>query len=658
MIKRIFLPLALLFFTTTLFAKVELPACFTDDMVLQQKTLVNLWGKATPGANVIIGTSWNKKEYTARADASGKWQVKVTTPSYGGPYNVTFNDGEKLQLNNVLIGEVWVCSGQSNMEMTPTAMYGDVLNYEQERAKADYPQIRMLKIENITRIEPQTEVKTRGNWQICSPQTFLKFSAVAYFFARDIYQHTHIPIGIINTTWGGTIAEAWTSGDALKTMPAFAPAVTAMENSPAEQEVLAHYNAELKAWLALIDKKDPSYTNGKLPWTGSRFDDDQWKTIKVPGYWEKNGMPNFDGIVGFRKMINVPAAWAGKELVINLGTIDDMDVTWFNGVEVGHNELYNAGRVYTIPGKLVKVGENLVAVRVFDTGGDGGINAAEVTLAPVGKPAEALNLGGEWKYNIINKLSDMPPMPYRADGPNRPTVLYNAMVNPIINYTIKGAIWYQGESNADRAYQYRTLFPLLINNWRGKWGQGNFPFYFVQLAAFMPKDKMPVESAWAELREAQLMTLKQPNTGMAVTIDIGDAANIHPANKQEVGRRLALIARAKNYGEKVTYSGPVYSSAKVKGNAMELTFSNATGLKAKGDKPTGFAIAGADKKFYWADARIEGNKVIVSSADVAAPVAVRYGWANNPDCNLYNADDLPASPFRTDDWQGITFGKK
>ncbi|MBE9586890.1 9-O-acetylesterase [Mucilaginibacter sp. JRF] len=627
-------------------------------MVLQQKTNVNLWGMASADKNVVITTSWNKKSYTIKADAAGNWKTKVATPTYGGPYTITFNDGEQTELKDVLIGEVWVCSGQSNMEMTPTAMYGDIVNFPQEKAAANFPQIRMLKIENATNIKQQTEFTTRGDWQICTPETFPKFSAVAYFFARNLYESKHIPIGIINTTWGGTIAEAWTSGDALKQMPAFAPKVEAMESSPTEKELLARYENELHQWIGLIDKKDPSYANGKLPWIESGYSDAAWKTIKVPGFWEKNGMPDFDGIVGFRKVINVPAAWAGKDLVINLGALDDMDVTWFNGVEVGHNEIYFANREYTIPGKLVKAGENVIAVRVFDTGGNGGFDEKPVNIAPVGKPGEAINLAGDWKYNIINKMTDMPPMPYRPDGPNRPTVLYNAMVNPIINYTIKGAIWYQGESNADRAYQYRTLFPLMINNWRNKWGQGNFPFYFVQLAAYMPKDKAPVESAWAELREAQLLTLKQPNTGMAVTIDIGDGGNIHPANKQDVGRRLALIARAKTYGEKVNYSGPVYTSAKANGNAMELTFSNAAGLKAKGDKPTGFAIAGADKKFYWADAKIEGNKVIVSSAEVTAPVAVRYGWGNNPDCNLYNADDLPASPFRTDDWQGITFGKE
>ncbi|MCC8409369.1 9-O-acetylesterase [Mucilaginibacter sp. UR6-1] len=656
--NKLIIALALLFPAIVCQAKVVLPGCFTDDMVLQQKSNVNLWGKANVGKNLVITTSWNKKSYTIKPDAGGNWTAKIATPAYGGPYTITFNDGEQTELKNILIGEVWVCSGQSNMEMTPTAMYGDILNFQQEKAAANYPQIRMLKIENVTNIKPQTELKTRGAWQICTPESFPKFSTVAYFFARNLYESKHIPIGIINTTWGGTIAEAWTSGDALKQMPAFQKPVADMENSPDEKELLARYEGELKQWMGLIDKKDPSYSNGKLPWIENAYNDAAWKTIKVPGFWETAGLPNFDGVIGFRKVINVPAAWAGKDLVLNLGALDDIDVTWFNGTEVGHNEVFYANRSYTIPGKLVKAGPNVIAVRIFDTGGNGGFDNKPVSIAPVGDVAAAIDLAGEWKYNIINKMSDMPPMPYRPDGPNRPTVLYNAMVSPIINYTIKGAIWYQGESNADRAYQYRTLFPLMINNWRAKWGQGNFPFYFVQLAAFMPKDNAPVESAWAELREAQLMTLKQPNTGMAVTIDIGDAANIHPANKQEVGRRLALIARAKNYGEKITYAGPAYTSVKANGKTMELTFSNAVGLKVKGDKPTGFAIAGADKKFYWADAKLQGNKVIVSSAQVTAPVAVRYGWGNNPDCNLYNADDLPASPFRTDDWQGITFGKE
>ncbi|RYY33460.1 MAG: 9-O-acetylesterase [Sphingobacteriaceae bacterium] len=627
-------------------------------MVLQQKTQANLWGSALAGKTVTITTSWNRKSYKVTAAANGEWKVKVATPSYGGPYTITFNDGETITLNDVLIGEVWICSGQSNMEMTPTGMYGDISNLREEVDAANYPQIRMLKVENTLSMQPLTELKTRGGWRLCSPEAVSSFSAVAYFFARDLYKQYHIPIGLINTTWGGTVAEAWTSGQSLKKMPAFAPEVTAMENGLTQEQLNTRFEKDFTGWIDEVAKKDPSYSNGKSAWIDPAFNDADWKQMKVPAFWETvQGLNTFDGVIALRKKFTVPAAWAGKNLVLNLGPIDDIDLTWVNGVEVGHTEIFYAKRTYTIPGKLVKAGENVIAIRVIDTGGGGGLYEGPLTVSLAAGGDEPIGLNGSWSYNVINKINEIPGMPYKPDGPNRPTVLYNAMVNPIINYTIKGVIWYQGESNAGKAYQYRELFPLLINDWRTKWVQGAFPFYFVQLANFMPKDKEPVESEWAELREAQLKTLSVPNTGMAVTIDIGDGGNIHPANKQDVGRRLALIARAKTYGEKLEYAGPVYQSSKVKGNAVEVAFTSAKGLNAKGGKPTGFAIAGTDKKFYWADAKIEGNKVIVSSEQVPQPVAVRYGWANNPDCNLYNEAALPASPFRTDDWQGVTFSK-
>ncbi len=644
--------------TTISVAKVTLPACFTDNMVLQQKANVGLWGTAKPATKLTVSPSWGKKKYTVETDKNGSWTLKIGTPAFGGPYTITFDDGEATTLNNVLIGEVWVCSGQSNMEMTPTGMYGDIVNLPEETAAANYPAIRMLKIENRTALQPQKDVVTRGAWQACTPETFKQFSAVAYFFARELQKDLHVPIGIINTTWGGTIADAWTSGDALKSMPAFTAKVKEMEVGPTQEQQNTQYQKDIQQWINTLSSKDPLYANGKLPWLDNSFNDKSWKTLQMPGFWEKQGLPNFDGAVALRKVINVPAAWAGKDLVLNIRAIDDFDMTWFNGNEIGHKEVFFDQRTYTVPGALVKAGPNVIAIRVVDTGGDGGIAAGDMNLALSGNASEKIDIAGDWKYMVLNKLAELPNLPQQPTGPNRPTVLYNAMVNPIINYTIKGVIWYQGESNADRAYQYRTLFPLMISNWRDKWHEGNFPFYFVQLAAFMPKEQQPNESAWAELREAQAMTLKVPNTGMAVAIDIGDQYNIHPANKQEVGRRLSLIARAKTYGESVFFSGPEYKSVKFENGKAIVTFDYADGLKAKGDKVTGFALAGADHKFYWADAKIENGKVIVSSDQVPDPEAVRYGWANYPECNLYNIVDLPASPFRTDDWKGITYGKE
>jgi sialate O-acetylesterase len=463
-----------MFLALPAFSKITLPDIISDNMVLQQQSETPIWGAATAGKRVEVVTSWDSRTYAVTADANGKWSVKITTPQAGGPYTISISDGKKRVLTNILIGEVWVCSGQSNMEM-PLADWGQVMNYEQEIASADYPEVRLLHVQKTTATQPRNEVGTENNngWQVCSPATISKFSSVGYFFGRHLNQQLHVPVGLINTSWGGTIAEAWTSGESLALMPDFKDAVQA-----------------------------------------------------------------------------------------------------------------------------------------------------------VGAPTQP-----------------------SSDNPNRPTVLYNAMIHPLTPYAIKGAIWYQGESNADRADQYKILFPLMIRDWRRAWGN-DFPFYFVQLANFMERTSEPQESNWAKLREAQLQTLQLDNTGMAVTIDIGDEKDIHPKNKQEVGRRLALSAEANTYNKKITPSGPIYKGYTLNSDNIRIHFDHAgTGLKTSdGKAPSGFAIAGPDRKFYWATAVIEKDEVVVSSPHVAFPVAVRYAWADNPECNLCNHEALPASPFRTDNW--------
>jgi len=653
-IARILLPAFLVFSANTSDAQLVLPGCFTDNMVLQQQTKVNLWGTQTPGKNFTVATSWNKKTYQVVADAQGNWKIRVSTPIYGGPYTITFNDGNISTLKNILIGEVWVCSGQSNMEMQLTGFYGDVLNLQDELADAvNYPEIRMLKIDNKTSFTPLTNVQTKGGWEVCNPQTVRDFSAVAYFFAKNLFPGKHVPIGIINSTWGGTVAEAWTSGDALKTIPAFAPFVNAIDDGLTQQKLDTQYQTELRAWIDSINAKDPGFQQGHLLWAQQGFDDSAWQKMVLPAYWEQSGIPDYDGTMWFRKQVTIPAAWAGRDLILNIGAIDDFDVSYFNGAEIGHTEAFFYKRSYTIPGSLVRAGENTIAIRVFDNGGLGGINKGPLQLSLATDTTGQIDLAGQWVYQKAKVLTQLPQPPTQSNSPNRPTLIYNAMINPILPYTIKGVIWYQGESNADRAAQYRRLFPLLINDWRQKWSEGNFPFYFVQIANYAAMDQPPAAD-WPALRDAQLSALALPNTGMAVTIDIGDVHRIHPQNKQETGRRLALIARAKTYGENIPYSGPVYKSHVINGNKIEVEFTHTDkGLLAKGDTLQGFTIAGADKKFYSAWAIIVGDKVIVSSAGVANPVAVRYAWANNPVCNLYNGANLPASPFRTDDWDDV-----
>lgn len=650
------LPLLL---SSNLEAKVTLPSVFGDNMVFQQKTNAAVWGKADPGKTVKLVPGWNKKTYSATADAQGNWKISMPTPGFGGPYAITISDGEALILNNVLVGEVWVCSGQSNMEM-PLAGWGKVNNYKQEIEAAKYPNIRLLQVEQQTSLTPKEDAKVwAGGWQQCSPESIPNFSSTAYFFARDVYNKTGVPIGLIHTSWGGTIAEAWTSGGALKKMPDFAGMVAQMEASQQNQSGKS-YQQQVADWESAVMAKDPGYQNGSAAWAMASFDDASWKTMELPAYWEAKGLSGFDGVIWFRRRVNIPASLAGRELKLNLGAIDDDDITYFNGKKIGATQGYNKPRFYTIPASEVKAGEAVITIRVFDSTGDGGLSADKNTIALVSADGQRIPLDGAWQYREGFNLKDVPAMPVSNEGPNRPMVLYNAMINPFIQFAMRGAIWYQGESNAGRAYQYRELFPLMIRDWRQKWGRGDFPFYFVQLANYMKRNEQPEATGWAALREAQLKTLSLPNTGMAVTIDIGDDRDIHPKNKQDVGGRLALIALAKTYGQKVAYSGPVLKSSSAKGNQMVLSFTHAEGglRAADGAVLKGFAIAGEDQKFYWADAQVQGNQIVLSSAAVTKPVAARYAWANNPDCNLVNGAGLPASPFRTDDWFDPAYGSR
>lgn len=649
-----------LFSAGNLSAKIKLPAIFTDNMVLQQQSEVPFWGEATPAKTVKITTSWNNKTVETTADANGKWKTNIPTPVYGGPFSIEINDGKKLTLENVMIGEVWLCSGQSNMEM-PLAGWGKIMNYQQEIEAANYPNIRLFTVQRNISNQPLTEMTAKsGGWVACSPETVADFSAVAYFFGKNLYEKMKIPIGLINSSWGGTIAEAWTSGQSLKTMPDFQSSVAAMQNKSLEtKDIKEKYNQDSIAWQRLSEKTDRGLLNGKAVWTDKNRSVVDWKTMKVPDNWENQSLPNFDGVVWFRKTIDIPTDWQNKKLTLNLDMIDDNDITYFNGVEVGHTDGWNLARIYTIPVSLVKAGKAVISVRVFDTGGGGGIYGNPLLMKLSLSPEKSIPLSGTWQYKIGFNLTEIPAAPVTWNNPNQPTVLYNAMINPIIPYKIKGVIWYQGESNSDKAYQYRELFPLLIRDWRKQW-ESDFPFYFVQLANYTPQLPQPSEAAWAELREAQLQTLHLENTGMAVIIDIGDAKDIHPKNKQEVGHRLSLIAGANTYNENIAFSGPIYESYRMQGNSIRITFKHTeNGLKTLNDEPLkGFAIAGLDHVFHWADAVIQGNEVVVSCKEVENPIAVRYAWAANPVCNLYNGAGLPASPFRTDDWPGITFGKK
>lgn len=654
----------------------KLAAVFSDNMVLQHDIKIPVWGWSDPGDKITIAFAGQKKTAVAKKD--GTWSVKLDKmPISCEPREIRVSSkiskSSHLQIKNVLVGEVWICSGQSNMEW----QLMNSRNSAQETADANYPNIRLFTVPRTANINPKHDIN--GSWCCCSPDTATGFSAVAYFFGREIHRKTGIPVGLINTSWGGTIAETWTSREALASDPFFKKVLKEYEyeiKNPnlAQKEVLA----KQKEWAEKHNHKDTKNIGEAKGWHKPDANVAKWKEMELPTGWQNAGH-QYSGIFWFRREVDVPTSWAGKDLTLGLGPTDKSDVTYFNGVQVGsitmeqRPDAWCTPRIYTIPGSLVKPGRNIIAVRVYSNIYQGGFIGIpkQMQLIPVaGKDETPIPLSGIWKYGIEANfgLVPSPPPPPRGQGnANSPYMLFSNMIKPLLPYGIRGAIWYQGESNADKAMQYRKLFPLMINSWRKAWGQGNFPFYFVQLANFQALKREPGESAWAELREAQTMTLSLPNTGMAVTIDIGEAEDIHPRNKQDVGLRLALPALAKLHGFKnLVYSGPVYRSMIIEKNQIRISFEHVGGgLVVHGKKLEGFSIAGKDpsspkgsavasKKFVWADAKIEGNTVVVSSPHVSSPVAVRYGWAENPPCNLFNSSDLPASPFRTDKWPGIT----
>ena len=663
-LKKAF-PLSLLLLSLVLLAwpavaTVRLPRMVGSHMVLQRNRPLPLWGWAAPGEAVSI--TFQGKTYAAKTGgANGKWTVTLPATPAGGPYTLRVRGRQELVLTDVLVGDVWLAGGQSNMEWPVR----DAKNAAAEIAAANYPTIRRIDVPNSAALVPKAEFGGAG-WQLCSPQTVGEFSAVAYFFARNLHHHNPaVPLGLITTEWGGTPAEAWTSASALRVQPDFTAPVAAVAAQKLTLAALqADYAARLNAWQTSPAGQDQGLRPGQHSWADPAFSSAGWPTMQLPGLWEDHveALRDFDGIVWLRKEIALTAAEAGQPARLALSRIDDNDSTFVNGVAVGGTRGYDAKREYLVPGALLKAGRNVITVRVVDNGGGGGVWGAAADLHLI-TATRTLPLSGSWQYRPAFDPATRPPNPFPGGPQMVPTALYNGMIAPLVPYALAGIIWYQGETNAPRAYQYRTLFPALIRDWRAQWKVPALPFLFVQIAGYQPNGNEPVESAFSELREAQQLALALPATGMATAIDIGDSASIHPLNKQEVGRRLALVARRAAYRESRTVaSGPVFSHLAVEGNTVRLSFDNqGTELVLKdlgGPYLKGFAIAGADRRFVWAQGQLEGNTLVLHHPAVPAPVAVRYAWGNMPFINLYNREGLPALPFRTDTWPGLTAGKK
>jgi len=632
--------LVLCFFSVVVSANVKLPKIFADNMVLQRNTQIPVWGWAA--ANEKIEVKFNDQIKKTKADKNGKWIIRLDKESAGGPYNLTIKARNTIEIKNVLVGEVWICSGQSNMEFTVR----EAINAEKEMNDANYPMIRHFDVANAISSLPNEDVK-EGKWEACSKATVGNFTAVGYFFAKKIYDELKIPIGLINASWGGTNAEAWTSREAFESSDAFKEMIAGMPKVSLDSMSNAYIKNEEKRIEVLQGSK--INLAKAITYKETSFNDADWPEFDEPREWEKQELGELDGVVWLRKTIHVAANDAGKAASIELARVFDEDITYLNGIEIGSDLRWNATRKYAIPEGILKEGKNVIAIRIVDNGGSGGMNGREEDLK-INTANAVIPLSGKWKYQVEAVFSNIGKDSY-------PTLLYNAMINPLIPYAFQGVLWYQGESNAWRAYQYRKAFPLLINDWRKKWNN-DFPFYFVQLSSYdILKGNSNNGSMWAELREAQTMTLSLPNTGMCVTTDIGNPKDVHPTNKQDVGKRLAAIALKNAYNKNIVCSGPSFKSMEIQGNQIIASFENTGSGLSTSDKYgyiKGFEIAGSDQIFYYAKAQIVNNKVLIYNENVPNPVAIHFGWADDAsDDNLYNKEGFPAGPFRTDEWKSI-----
>lgn len=651
---------AFLFCAMNVFAALKVNPLFGENMVLQRKVSVPVYGTAQPGGDVEVSIAGQVKKCKCGSD--GKWKLLLDPEPAGGPFVMTVKgEGAELKLKNIMFGDVWVCSGQSNMVW----LVSRSSNAAEAVKNANYPDIRLLTVGYAPKTEPKQE--TRGVWNVCSPKTVEKFSGVAYFFGLELYKELKIPIGLIVSAVGGTPGEAWVSVEALRKQPELAGTMEYFrklkEDYPAKVE-------KFKEWKKIVllppyAHADPGDKGLEEGWEKTEYDDSSWQTIVQPGIFEKLLKTDDDGSMWLRKTVEIPAEWAGKPLFLKFGRIQGTDCVWFNGVKLGASGKDNpyperVFRSYTIKPELFKAGKAVIALRIFDAAGKGGIDGPANTMI-LGYGNKYIKLAGDWKYKKGVSLSPSAlktrpicPVPLAPNGSSFPGNLFNGMINPLVNFPVKGVVWYQGEANGARCYVYRYLLKTLIKDWRNRWNNPGMPFLIVQLANYSKANGFPVT------RESQFQALELPNTGLVVTIDAGDPDNIHPKNKEIVGKRLALAARKTAYGEDIVFSGPVFKAMKIEGNKALVSFDHIGGglVVGEGAFLKGFVIAGKDKVFYPANAVLKDNTVIVSSEKVKEPVAVRYAWAPDPSCDLYNKEGLPAVPFRTDKWPVMTQPKQ
>lgn len=635
--KIVLFTILYLWFTVDAFSQVTLPRLISDGMVLQRDTEVNIWGWASE--NEEIELSFEGEQYQTVADDSGDWEIMLEGLTAGGPYTMNIEGKNQLTFEDIYVGEVWVASGQSNMEL-PMERVRPL--YEEEIEQAQTERIRYFNVPyNYDFKSPQEDVES-GEWVATTPENVLGFSAAAYFFARDLLHSQDVPVGIILSAMGGSPAEAWMSEEALREFPDHYEEAQKFKDDNLIEEIERDDQNRISEWYQRSTEKDRGYADEDRTWKDPELDTSDWSTMTIPGYWNETQLGAVNGVMWFRKTIELPEDAAGQSANLDLGRVVDADSVFVNGQFVGNTTYQYPPRRYEVPEGVLQAGENTIVVRVVNERGNGGFFPD--------KPYQiytdnwSVDLTGEWNFKLG---VEMEPLAGQTFIRWKPLGLFNGMIHPVLNYEIRGVIWYQGESNTDNPGEYSDLFPALIDDWRSHWGQGDFPFLYVQLANFMESADQPEDSNWAALRQAQLETLSLPNTGMAVTIDIGEWNDIHPLNKKDVGERLSRWARGLVHGEDIVMSGPLVDEVRKEGNRLTLSFTHTgSGLVSKDGNLKEFAIAGEDQNYVWADARIEGNKVVVWSDEISDPMHVRFAWANNPEnANLYNKEGLPASPF-------------
>lgn len=620
------------------FSQIKLPKLISDGVVLQRDAKVKVWGWAS--ANEEVSLTFKRKKYKTVADQAGNWSIMLKPQKAGGPYEMTFKGTNEVEVSNIMFGDVWICSGQSNMTIYMERVKE---KYPEEIANVNFPNIRYFFIPTTNNLEgPQQELPP-GEWKSAVKGEFMRFSSVAYFFAKDIHLKYNIPIGLIDASVGGTPIQSWISEDGFKNFPKELETI-------AQNKDTVYVKEQTASGPRPIKKETDKGILASPKWYDPAYIPKGWHTINVPGFWEDQGLKDLNGTVWYRKEIEVPEAMIGVPVKLFMGRVVDADIAYVNGVKVGNITYQYPPRRYVIPKDVLKPGKNVIVMRVHNYGGKGGF-VPDKTYYMTANGVD-IDLKGTWQYKVGDVFKPRPRRPggrRRFSKQNQPSSLYNAMVAPLRNHVAKGFLWYQGESNTGNPKPYYDYMPALINDWRNQWNNQNMPFLYVQLANFMDINYLPVESNWAELRNAQLQALKVPNTAMAVATDLGEWNDIHPLNKEDIGKRLALGALKLAYGEDIVHSGPIFKSSTIEGNKIILNFDSVgSGLVSNDDEPLyRFEISGYDQKFVWADAKIVGNTVVVQNEDISSPQYVRYAWSNNPEgANLSNKEGLPASPFR------------